>query len=78
MSVSRIRAFPSAYRDSLLLLNATRTMQDSDDVSWASAAMATPADGPSLGTAPPGTWICRSVLANRETSTARSVAWLRR
>ncbi len=43
MSVSRIRAFPSAYRDSLLLLNATRTMQDSDDVSWASAAMATPA-----------------------------------
>jgi FdrA protein len=42
MSVSLIQAFPSSYRDSLLLLNATRAMQDSDDVSWASAAMATP------------------------------------
>ena len=43
MTVSRILAFPGAYRDSLLLLGATRAMQDSDDVSWASAAMATPA-----------------------------------
>ena len=43
MSVSRIQAFPGSYRDSLLLLNATRAMQDSNDVSWASAAMATPA-----------------------------------
>jgi FdrA protein len=43
MSVSRIQSFPGSYRDSLLLLNATRTMQDSNDVSWASAAMATPA-----------------------------------
>ena len=43
MSVSRIQSFPSSYRDSLLLLNATRAMQDSSDVSWASAAMATPA-----------------------------------
>ena len=42
MTVSRILAFPGAYRDSLLLLGATRAMQDSDDVSWASAAMATP------------------------------------
>ena len=41
--VSRILAFPGAYRDSLLLLGATRAMQDSEDVSWASAAMATPA-----------------------------------
>jgi FdrA protein len=43
VTVSRILAFPGAYRDSLLLLGATRSMQDSEDVSWASAAMATPA-----------------------------------
>jgi FdrA protein len=43
VTVSRILAFPGAYRDSLLLLGATRAMQDSEDVSWASAAMATPA-----------------------------------
>jgi len=43
VTVSRILAFPGAYRDSLLLLGATRAMQDSDDVTWASAAMATPA-----------------------------------
>jgi tripeptide aminopeptidase len=42
VTVSRILAFPGAYRDSLLLLGATRAMLDSDDVSWASAAMATP------------------------------------
>jgi len=42
VTVSRILAFPGAYRDSLLLLGATRAMQDSKDVSWASAAMATP------------------------------------
>jgi FdrA protein len=34
--------FPGAYRDSLLLLSATRAMQD-DSVSWASAVMATAA-----------------------------------
>jgi FdrA protein len=34
--------FPGAYRDSLLLLSATRAMQD-DSVSWATAAMATAA-----------------------------------
>ena len=43
MTISRVLAFPGAYRDSLLLLGATRAMQDSEDVSWASAAMATPA-----------------------------------
>jgi FdrA protein len=43
VTVSQILAFPGAYRDSLLLLGATRAMQDSEDVSWASAAMATPA-----------------------------------
>ncbi|HET9972968.1 MAG TPA: FdrA family protein [Streptosporangiaceae bacterium] len=43
MTVSQILAFPGAYRDSLLLLGATRAMQDSEEVSWASAAMATPA-----------------------------------
>ncbi|MGH3238640.1 MAG: hypothetical protein ACRDOH_36365, partial [Streptosporangiaceae bacterium] len=43
MSVSRMLAFPGTYRDSLLLLSAIRAMQDGDDVSWASAAMATDA-----------------------------------
>src|SRR5262249_28767879 len=42
VTVSRVLAFAGAYRDSLLLLGATRAMQDSEDVSWASAAMATP------------------------------------
>ena len=37
------------------------------------AAIATPADGPSLGTAPAGTWMCRSVLSNREVSSASSL-----
>src|SRR5262249_37099607 len=37
------RVFPGSYRDSLLLLSATRAMEDSAGVSWASAAMATPA-----------------------------------
>ena len=41
MTVRRILAFPASYRDSLLLLGATRAMQDSEDVSWASAAMST-------------------------------------
>jgi FdrA protein len=39
-----VRVFPGAYRDSLLLLSATRTMEDEVGVSWASAAMATPAN----------------------------------
>jgi FdrA protein len=43
VTVSQILAFPGAYRDSLLLLGATRAMQNSEDVTWASAAMATPA-----------------------------------
>jgi len=43
VTVSRVLAFPGSYRDSLLLLGATRAMQDSEDVHWASAAMATPA-----------------------------------
>lgn len=43
MSARRLLAFPSTYRDSLLLLSATRGMQDSPNVTWASAAMATPA-----------------------------------
>ena len=32
MTISRVLAFPGAYRDSLLLLGATRVMQDSEDV----------------------------------------------
>jgi FdrA protein len=35
--------FPGTYRDSLLLLSATRAMEDDPAVSWATAVMATPA-----------------------------------
>ena len=42
MSADRIRVFPGTYRDSLLLLSATRAMADGDGVIWASATMATP------------------------------------
>jgi FdrA protein len=38
-----MRVFPGTYRDSLLLLSATRAMAESTGVSWAAAAMATPA-----------------------------------
>jgi FdrA protein len=37
-----MRVFPGTYRDSLVLLSATRVMADGDGVDWASAAMATP------------------------------------
>jgi FdrA protein len=43
VSVPAIAVFPGTYRDSLLLLSATRAMQDGAGVSWATAAMATPA-----------------------------------
>ena len=43
VSTRAVRVFPGSYRDSLLLLSATRAMEDSAGVSWASAAMATPA-----------------------------------
>lgn len=43
MSAERMQVFPGTYRDSLLLLSATRAMADGAGVSWASAAMATPA-----------------------------------
>jgi FdrA protein len=39
-----MRVFPGTYRDSLLLLTATRAMETGAGVSWASAAMATPAN----------------------------------
>lgn len=44
MSVARVRVFPSTYRDSLLLLSATRAMHDGAGVGWAAAVMATPAN----------------------------------
>ena len=44
MSTAQVRVFPGTYRDSLLLLSATRAMQDESGVSWAAAVMATPAN----------------------------------
>jgi FdrA protein len=44
VSTARVRVFPGAYRDSLLLLSATRAMYDGEGVSWAAAVMATPAN----------------------------------
>jgi FdrA protein len=43
VSVPAIEVFPGTYRDSLLLLSATRAMEDGPEVSWATAVMATPA-----------------------------------
>ncbi len=43
MSAPALRVFPGTYRDSLLLLSATRAMEDGHGVTWATAAMATPA-----------------------------------
>jgi FdrA protein len=44
VSIAQVRVFPGTYRDSLLLLSATRAMQDGTGVSWAAAVMATPAN----------------------------------
>ena len=43
MSVPAMAVFPGTYRDSLLLLSATRAMEDGPGVGWATAVMATPA-----------------------------------
>jgi FdrA protein len=43
VTVARARVFPGTYRDSLLLLTATRAMREGDGVGWAAAVMATPA-----------------------------------
>ena len=43
MSVSSVRVFSGAYRDSLLLLSASRSMADEGGVEWATAVMAAPA-----------------------------------
>ena len=42
------------------------------------AEIATPADGPSFGTAPAGTWMWRSVLVILAASSPIALAWLRR
>jgi FdrA protein len=43
VSVPALLVFPGTYRDSLLLLSATRAMEEGTGVNWATAAMATPA-----------------------------------
>jgi len=43
VSIPALQVFPGTYRDSLLLLSATRAMEDGHGVTWATAAMATPA-----------------------------------
>jgi FdrA protein len=43
VSVPALQVFPGTYRDSLLLLSATRAMEDGPGVSWATAVMAAPA-----------------------------------
>ena len=44
MSTARLVVLAGVYRDSLLLLSATRAMRDGDGVEWATAVMATPAN----------------------------------
>ena len=51
MSTARLRVFAGAYRDSLLLLSATRSMRAADGVQWATALMATEANVTDLGSA---------------------------
>ena len=48
MSTARLVVLAGVYRDSLLLLSATRAMRDSDGVEWATAVMATPANAQDL------------------------------
>jgi FdrA protein len=43
VSGAAMQVFPGTYRDSLLLMSATRAMENGAGVSWATAAMATPA-----------------------------------
>jgi FdrA protein len=43
VSVTSLRVYAGAYRDSLLLLSASRSMLDGEGVEWATAAMAAPA-----------------------------------
>ena len=40
-------------------------------------AMVTPADGPSFGIAPAGTWTCRSCLSRNDGEMPSAVAWAR-
>ncbi len=42
MTGAAMQVFPGTYRDSLLLMTATRAMENAAGVSWAAAAMATP------------------------------------
>jgi len=42
VTAARVRVFSGAYRDSLMLLSASRRMRDGAGVRWASALMATP------------------------------------
>jgi FdrA protein len=44
VSIACLRIFAGAYRDSLLLLSATRAMREGDGVEWATAVMAIPAN----------------------------------
>src|SRR5215469_17336262 len=44
VNAARVRVFPGTYRDSLLLLSATRAMHEEDGIGWAAAVMATPAN----------------------------------
>jgi hypothetical protein len=44
VSTASLRVFAGAYRDSLLLLSATRAMMAGDGVEWATAVMALPAN----------------------------------
>src|SRR5215467_13541715 len=44
VNAARVRVFTGTYRDSLLLLSATRAMREEDGIGWAAAVMATPAN----------------------------------
>jgi FdrA protein len=64
VSTARLRVFAGAYRDSLLLLSATRSMRAADGVEWGAAVMATEANVADLGSAGFGVAELESADAN--------------
>ena len=73
MSVPALQVYPGTYRDSLLLMSATRAMADGPGVSWAGAVMATPAAIEDLSARPPAPQMsCPTRKISRPRSSPRS------
>ena len=77
MSVPAMQVYPGTYRDSLLLLSATRAMADGPGVSWAGAVMATPGTVEDLTGQgfPPGDPALAANLRAAALATAQRFTW---